>query len=299
MTDQFDRVTSSQVLKKLEEWQRREAISSSFLDFYKELLNIHTWIETILEKPQPRLSTKVVKRKLLKGLPLLSFEEFEVDWSLVDQVFKKVVTVFSEYPRIVNRVPAKLVKQSPELLKDVARIWLAGADLPVKIQSSHAEQDVIEAVVHGALKPFLVNYSNVLAGKVDQNLWRKCYCPVCGGIPDFGFLEKGVGERWLLCSRCDACWLFQRLECPFCHNNNHDLLSYFSYDSGRYRLYVCDNCHSYIKVIDSRQTDKKIILPFERLVTYSMDYQALDKGYKPGYINTVAISAASPRKSSG
>ena len=297
MTDQFDKVASSQVLKKLEEWQGREAISSSFLDFYKELLNIHIWVETILQKPQLQLSTQVVRDKLLGGLPLLSFEEFEVDWSLVDQVFKKVITVFSEYPQIVHRVPTKLASQSPKLLEDTARIWLAGSYLSTRSQSGHAEQN-IDAVVHGTLKPFLVNYSGSLAGKVAQTSWRKCYCPVCGGAPDFGFLGRADGERWLLCSRCDARWLFQRLECPFCLNKNHTLLSYFSYDNGKYRLYACDKCHSYIKAIDLRQTDENALLPFERLVTYSMDYQALDKGYKPGYIDTPAVSAASSAKSS-
>jgi FdhE protein len=296
LTDQFDKVTSSQVLKKLEEWQGREAISSSFLDFYKELLNIHIWVETILEKPQLQLSTKVAKKKLLGGKPLLSFEEFEVDWPLVDRVFKKVITVFSEYPQIVNRVPVKLVSQSPKLLKDTARIWLAGSYLSTRSHSGHAEQD-IDAVVHATLKPFLVNYSSYLVRKVDQTSWRKCYCPVCGRAPDFGFLERADGKRWLLCSRCDAHWLFQRLECPFCLNKNHDLLSFFSYDNGRYRLYVCDKCHSYIKVIDLRQTTENVLLPFERLVTYGMDYQALDKGYQPGYIDTPAMPAALSGKS--
>lgn len=115
---------------------------------------------------------------------------------------------------------------------------------------------------------------------MDQERWRRNYCPICGGHPDFAFLEKELGARWLLCSRCDTEWLFQRLQCPYCGNQTQKDLAYFTDDEGLYRLYVCEQCHKYIKAIDLRVAKSDILLPLERLFTLDMDRQAQEKGYQ-------------------
>jgi len=122
----------------------------------------------------------------------------------------------------------------------------------------------------------------VLLPEVDQERWRRQYCPVCGGPPDFAYLDKDAGARWLLCSRCDAEWLFQRLQCPYCGSQDQSALAYFTDDEGLYRLYVCEQCKRYLKAIDLRQTESEILLPLERLLTFELDVQARGKGYRPG-----------------
>ena len=107
-------------------------------------------------------------------------------------------------------------------------------------------------------------------------------CPVCGGVADFAYLEKEAGARWLMCSRCDAQWLFQRLECPYCGNADHKTLAYFTDDTELYRLYICDECKSYIKAIDLRKTTSDVMLRLERVVTSDLDRQAQEKGYTSG-----------------
>jgi FdhE protein len=117
---------------------------------------------------------------------------------------------------------------------------------------------------------------------VDQEQWRRGYCPVCGGKADFAFLDKEKGARWLLCSRCDTEWLFQRLECPYCGTTNQNELAYFTDDSELYRLYICQRCHTYLKAVDMRKTDSEILLPLERVLTADIDRQGQEKGYKGG-----------------
>jgi FdhE protein len=102
------------------------------------------------------------------------------------------------------------------------------------------------------------------------------------GKPDFAFIDKEKGARWLLCSRCDTGWLFQRLECPYCGNTDQNELAYFTDDTELYRLYICQRCHSYLKSIDLRKTDSEILLPLERVMTVDMDRQGQEKGYKGG-----------------
>jgi len=135
------------------------------------------------------------------------------------------------------------------------------------------------------LKPFLFAYSRLLLPEVDQELWRRRYCPVCGGKPDFAYLDKEKGARWLLCSRCDAEWLFLRLQCPYCGTQDQNALAYFTdeEESHLYRLYVCEQCHTYIKAIDLRCTESEVLLPLERVTTLDLDKQVQEKGYKPGW----------------
>ena len=116
-------------------------------------------------------------------------------------------------------------------------------------------------------------------GNVDQERWRRGYCPVCGGSPDFAYLDKERGSRWLVCSRCDTEWLFQRLQCPYCNTQDQNQLAYLTDNDGRYRLYVCDNCQQYLKAIDLQRAKGEVIIYLERLFTLYLDAQAREYGY--------------------
>ena len=139
----------------------------------------------------------------------------------------------------------------------------------------------MENIIQAALKPFLINCSRSLIDFVEQEGWRRGYCPVCGGNPDFAFLAEEQGARWLVCSRCDTRWLFQRLKCPYCGTEDQYALSYFTDDSETYRLYVCDKCKHYLKAIDLRKSKAELVVPLERLFTLDMDKQAHEYGYTP------------------
>ena len=86
---------------------------------------------------------------------------------------------------------------------------------------------------------------------------------------------------WLVCSRCDAQWLFQRLECPYCGTTDQNVLAYFTNDEGLYRLYVCEQCKQYLKAIDLRQAKSEVLIPLERLLALHIDKQAQEYGYSP------------------
>ena len=273
--------SSKDVLKKLEEWQREEAVSSSFLESYKALLSIQVWADERVKIQAPDLSRRAAKRRLTNGAPLLKFDEFKIDWPLANEVFKKVVALFSASPELMGEVPAIFSEPDFKLQKRMARAWFSGTELPDDVASDDTDSNVLKAMIHAALKPFLTAYAQALIGMVEPNGWRRGYCPICGGTPDISFIEEEVGERWLMCSRCDTQWHFQRLECPNCGNQDQKSLSYFSDDNEIYRLYVCDKCHTYLKAIDLKKAKKGVSLPVERLLTFDMDVQGQQKGYKP------------------
>ncbi len=275
----------SEILKRLEEEGKKKGVSPRFLEFYQRLFRIQSGIEQHIGKITPGLKEEIVNKRLEHGRPLISFDELALDWLLLKDIFVKVTATFADYPDLFGQLPKSLrePKSHPSLSKTVARAWFKRARLPSTIAVDDVnEYLLLEAIIHATLKPFLVSHSKALLSFVNQERWRREYCPICGGKPDLAFLDKERGARWLLCSRCDTEWLFQRLECPYCANQNQGDLAYFTNDDGVYRLYVCEQCHSYIKAIDLRATKSEVLLPLERVLTLDMDKQAQEKGYRPG-----------------
>jgi FdhE protein len=129
------------------------------------------------------------------------------------------------------------------------------------------------------MQPFLAAHAQKLINSVKHEHWSRGYCPICGGAPDMAYLEKEVGARWLLCTRCDSEWLFHRVECPYCNTQDRTMLSFLSDEKGLYRLYLCEQCKCYLKEIDLRKTDAKVLMPLERINTLDLDTQAGERGY--------------------
>jgi FdhE protein len=281
-TDQID----NKALQILQEWERQEDQLPGFFRYYSELLHIQSDAQSAVTIEKPILSRNLARERLLGGKALLSFSDFSVDWRQVQAIFEQVVIWSDKDSPGLPEETKKLLEIGSDIasLRKLAEAWYTGcslADVVIKVAVDHKLLDSMLAIT---LKPFLAAYSKSLLPLVDQELWKRRYCPICGGKPDFACLDKEHGARWLICSRCDAEWLYLRLECPCCGTQNQDSLTYFTADhaSNPYRMYVCDQCHCYIKAIDLRLTDNELFWPVERIKTLSLDVQAQDKGYKPG-----------------
>ena len=264
------------ILKKLEEQKRKEGALPPLLEFYQRLLRIQSEAEQHIGVSKPGLSSKTINQRIEQGLPLVAFDELDLDWSLLPDIFAKVGAVFAEYPQLFGQLPESLKDSGHFLTREIIKAWFDGSRLPATIN-----EPLLDSIIQATLSPFLVSYSKALLGYVNQERWRRRYCPVCGGNPDFAFLDKERGARWLLCSRCDAEWLFQRLECPYCGTTDQNALAYFTDDEGLYRLYVCERCKRYLKAIDLRQAKSEVLMPLERLLTLDLDAQAKEHGYSP------------------
>ncbi len=275
----------NEISKKLEEEGKKKGLPPRLLEFYQRLFRIQSGAEKRVGVVKPGLSEEIINSRLEQRSPLLKFGDLVLDWSLLKDILAEVIALFADYRDLFGELPESLrePRPHPSLPKEVVRAWFEGASLPSTIPVDDVNKNLLlEAIIHATLNPFLVSHSKALLGLVDQERWRYRYCPICGGSPDFAFIDREQGARWLLCSRCDTKWLFQRLECPYCGNQNINTLAYFTDDEGLYRLYVCEQCHKYIKAIDLRCTESKILLPLERVLTLDIDRQAQEKGYKPG-----------------
>jgi FdhE protein len=273
----------AKILQKLDELEQKEGELPSFVQLYRQWLQLQSEARSRFTTPKPNLGADVIPNRLTQGIPLLSFKDLSLDWAQLEGLCQEITnSMAKDSPDALKEVKTLgniLLKKA--VLKEVARAWYQGSSLTPIATRHSVDGELLGLVVAAALKPFLSAYSEVLLPKVNQESWRRRYCPICGGRPDFAYLDGERGARWLLCSRCDADWLFQRLECPYCGSQDQNALAYFTDDEGLYRLYICERCKRYLKAIDLRQAKSEVLLPLERLLTFELDIQAQKDGYRP------------------
>jgi len=86
-------------------------------------------------------------------------------------------------------------------------------------------------------------------------------------------------RRLLACALCGGEWLFERIRCPSCFEEDPQELPHFQNDKHRnVRIEACETCHRYIKSIDLSE-DARPIPEVDDLVSLAMDLWAVEQGY--------------------
>ena len=220
---------------------------------------------------------EAVQARLLRGLPLLSFDHLPVEAMRFAKLASALARVLSDYdPGLVERT----VPGSPAEWLNLARRRFEEGQVNGKQQEAQDEVTLAQASVDLALRPYLEWAAEQVLPYVDLERWKRSYCPTCGGVPDFATLGAEVGARYLLCSRCNSQWLYRRLGCPFCDTTDHTKVAYYTSEDSVYRLYVCQECRRYLKTLDTRETARTVLLPVERVTTVAMDVAAQQEGYR-------------------
>lgn len=270
---------TEKLLKKLAARGKEEGVLPELLEFYRRLLQIQFNAEQRLDTLKTSPSTEGVNRRLEQGQSALDFAGLNLDWAFLREIFTQVMDIFIEYRPLFD-IPEAVDKTRYPVpwLKKTVQSWFEGKNLPPGVTNALDEHHLAD-VLQATLRPFLAVHRKTLLPLVDQESWRRGYCPICGGRPDFAVLDKERGARWLICSRCDAEWLFQRLECPHCGTKDQNALAYFTDDEGRFRLCVCAQCQQYIKTVDLRLSKAEFQLPLERFFTLGIDIQAQEQAY--------------------
>jgi FdhE protein len=269
---------STNILKGLEEEREKKPELAETIVLHHALLLAQA--DARVSLPRLEMEPEEAKALLQQGIPLLQPEAIEVDWEVFAQLCDEICHIASQHkPELgeeLERVRAFLGSHPDK--RSLVVDYLRGRPLEGEGRVG-VNGELLAFVLNNALHPFLRACAEALTLLVDDSLWYRGRCPVCGGQPDFAFLEAGSGARHLLCSRCDSQWLFRRLECPFCGAAEPDKLIYYSSEDEVYRLYVCQSCNRYLKTIDLRQVARKVIPPVERIITVAMDVAAREAGY--------------------
>jgi FdhE protein len=136
-----------------------------------------------------------------------------------------------------------------------------------------------EFLAHALLQPF----AEYLAERTDSTTESSPpLCPFCGSKPQLAVLRpEGDGaRRFLLCSLCGTEWLFRRVLCPNCAEENKDRLPVFTAQEFDYvRVDACDTCRTYLKSIDLTRNGKAVPV-VDELATLSLNLWAQENNYQ-------------------
>ena len=272
--------TDQELLAALQVAREENPELAQTLDLHAEVISARSKVEASppdLEADKQEVAGLVDRRE-----PLL--ERWELEWdpaafaALATQICDIGARHRPELAPSFEEVRSLLTGESGQSL-DIVSAYLKEGKVGLPDLADETREVLSFVLIH-SLNPFFRAYSSVLTPLIEDQKWYQRLCPVCGDEPDFAYLEETVGGLRLLCSRCDSLWTFKRGECTFCSNSNNETFAYYLSDDNVYRLYACDSCQRYLKVMDGRETSLKPALPLQRIITIGMDLSARQEGYQ-------------------
>ena len=238
----------------------------------KELDKAKTGISATLELADE----EALQARIAQGIPLIGFSQLPIEERAFAELVAKIVKLLLDYDPDLT---AKALPETPSAYCALAKQRFEENQASTESNGDQAQPSLAQMAVDMALRPYLEWVAERALRHVDQGSWKRDYCPICAGAPDFAALQTETGARHLLCSRCNSEWLYPRVKCPFCGTADHTKLFYFPSDDRVYRLYVCKACKRYLKTIDLREVQREVLLPVERITTVAMDAAARSEGY--------------------
>jgi len=257
----------------------------SIIEFYSQVFQAQEKSKQDIVISPVMIEADLLEMKQKNLMPLIDQAEFLIDLKASKNLFIRICGLAIDLaPRLSSN--ARMLKKA-EHKGDLDLKLLFSAILnnrTAKIHDLSEKLDILQAhlLMFGYLSmaPGIETCSEQLKTYLaDQGEFKKGYCPVCGNPPDLAFLDQD-GNRHLKCCFCNHQWLFKRMGCVFCENNDEDYQHYFFNDEEKeYRVNLCDHCHNYIKLVDLRQMDRAFYPGLEMVSTLHLDMKAKEKGY--------------------
>jgi FdhE protein len=252
----------------------------------KEYEELHQSIQDIQKEWKKELNQEAVQPKLDKaalqaGIPVVSLTSFQFHLPQYIKWVNELMRMM--YPNSQNS-PDSVHRLNRIMNEEMAQNWIEAA-----IAGNHlyfhefAEKNQIEEwfppfLAEMAVRPYLQTVAEKVQNQVED--WVPgAGCPVCGEPVRLSQLE-GDGKKVVHCPRCLFHWNVNRLECCHCGNKDHETINFLSVkgDSAS-QIQVCEECHGYTKMIDTRQYLAKPEASMLDLTTLHLDFIAQENGY--------------------
>ena len=273
-------ITDEELLAALDVAREKNPELAQTIDLHSEVISARSKVEAT---PKDRKADKQEVAELVdRREPMLSRWQLEWDPNAFASLAAEVCDIGARHrPELAPSFEEvrSLLIGDPGQSRDIVVTYLREGRRGLPDLTGETSEVLSFVLIH-ALYPFFRAYASILIPLIDDHKWYQRLCPVCGEEPDFAYLEETVGGLRALCSRCDTLWMYRRGECTFCGNSNNETFAYYLSDDNVYRLYVCDDCQRYLKVMDGRETSLEPVLPVQRIISIGMDLAARQEGYR-------------------
>jgi FdhE protein len=195
----------------------------------------------------------------------------QIDLSFACSKLPDILDVAQRYGPDPLRQRAEALQQQGEPVW--RRLLESALDLEKK---AHGEMD--DFFIRACLQPI----AEILQCRsaADRN-YTKNICPTCDGLPQFAVLRpEGEGaSRSLVCSFCLREWLYRRVVCPVCGEEDKEKLPRYSAEECRpVHVEGCDTCRHYLKAVDP-SIDGRAVPLVDEAATAVLDVWATEHGY--------------------
>ncbi|MCD6348742.1 MAG: formate dehydrogenase accessory protein FdhE [Candidatus Korarchaeota archaeon] len=218
----------------------------------------------------------------LVGIPYLKYEEWK-------RIFQEILGVVERYRDELKEELESLSKAAEEGIfspKELARFSLSG-DLNyargVSVETG-VDLDLVSAIALWTLQPVLMAIKKLVDGE-ELRGWRNGFCPICGSYTRTGYIEGG--RNHLKCEVCGMEWPYEDRRCPFCGNEDGKI-SYQSINKDRFRLYICEKCGEYWKIVNEDVSGKEVPRELYPVWTFELDDLASKLESRQGVLDAEA-----------
>ncbi|MEN6467197.1 MAG: formate dehydrogenase accessory protein FdhE [Syntrophaceae bacterium] len=289
----------NEILQNIEDYKNENPHYKELLEMLEEILILREEFRRKITHDVFGIEQALVVSKLSGGLPLIDFTAGKFDLEQPKEYFMALLKIAERFhPEETKAVLQEMESGEVDYESMVRDTFIAPPPEPAEAAESadatetdnetEGEQpddenrgfDLIGFFLEESLRPAMELTAERYASIIPNSGWSEGYCPVCGKDPKIGTLKEEEGRKFLFCNQCGTEWLFRRINCPFCGNEEQKNLSYFTVNSDeRYRVDVCDACKRYVKIVDLRNSNKDADLDVEDIATLHLDMLANEEGY--------------------
>lgn len=259
--------------------------------FYGPILGFYTRVFQAQEQSRPQgfidpicIDSSMPEKKCTPAIPLIGPDEWGIDQNASARLLETICDIAATQTRELSETAVALKAAVADRRIDLKMLFdalLTSDDdvLSLIARTAGIHVHYLVMLTFLSIAPSIEIYAGRLAPCLENHPHEKGYCPVCGNSPDLFFLDEN-GNRHLKCWFCGHAWELGRLGCVFCGNNDPDTRQYFfSPEEKEYRVDVCDQCHRYVKGVDTRHLDRPFVPKMERVATLHLDIKAREAGY--------------------
>jgi len=224
----------------------------------------------------------ILKMKVKEGFSLVTPGDFTIDMLAAENLLAEVCSIAAVSGEKLSGAGKALALAMAEQasLEDLFHDVLdSKGRVDALAEESDVPADMLSLLIYLSIRPSVENGSRQLAEYLEENANGRGGCPICGSAPIIGELDAD-GRLWVHCSLCGHRWPVERMVCLFCSNRDSASLEYqYSENEPEYRLYLCNECRHYLKVVDTRKLERVFFPPLEQVVSLHLDMMASEKGF--------------------
>ncbi|MEM1930459.1 MAG: formate dehydrogenase accessory protein FdhE [Thermofilaceae archaeon] len=227
------------------------------VEAFSDLLEKQAQLKTRYAETLSRVDVKSLGRTIAEGKPAASEAGIWLTEEEIAEGVRAVASVIGErIPREAEKIRSVLdaIGEGKLNLRELAQALLRGELSEAEIAAEQVGVDpaVLGSLVAWSLQPAYAALSEAVTREADLSGWSTGRCPVCGSYAALGFIDR-EGAFHLKCQFCGTEWGYPSSKCPFCGNDESDLISVIDLGEGRPLLLdICHVCGGYWKVVDER-----------------------------------------------